>query len=187
MFMKRRKHSLTQSGPTKTIGPFSVPQYADGAYAVLLTLDFFKNRRFGTFRTTPVLSFKANGLQGECLEADVAILWQEAVFGEQKDGVLFAECKTYDQFKKQDFERMRFLATKFPGAVLVFATLRKGLTSDEITGIAKLTKAGRKWWKNDRPINPVLILTGTELLGHASPPYCWDEGKKGNFADYTAS
>src|SRR6267378_1483769 len=37
----------------KTTGPFSVPHYADGAYAVLLTLEFFNDRNLPTMRTTP--------------------------------------------------------------------------------------------------------------------------------------
>lgn len=27
----------------------------------------------------------------------------------------------------------------------------------------------------EQPINPVLILTGNELLSHHGPPYCWDD------------
>lgn len=165
----------------KTTGPFSVSQYADGAYAVLLTLAFFSQDTLHTIRTTPVLSFKADGPGGRTLEADVAMFWQDAVFGERKDGILFAECKTYNQFKAKDFERMRHLAKAFPGAVLVFSTLRKSLDQKEIEGITRIAKAGRKHWKSERPINPVLILTGTELLNHSGPPYCWDESLKRKF------
>jgi hypothetical protein len=88
---------------------------------------------------------------------------------------MFGECKTYGQFANKDFERMRYLAQNFPGAVLVFSTLRKSLTPKEISGIAKIAKAGRKYRKAEHPTNPVLILTGTELLSWEGPPYCWDE------------
>ena len=117
----------------KTTGPFSVPQYADGAYAVLLTLGFFNDPSLHTMRTSSVLSFKANGVDGKTLEADAALFWQETIFGERRDGILFAECKTYDHFKAKDFKRMRQLAKTFPGAVLVFSTLRKSLSPKEIT------------------------------------------------------
>jgi hypothetical protein len=159
----------------KTTGPFSVPQYADGAYAVLLTLGFFSAHSLHTMRTTPVLSFKAEGPDGKTLEADAALFWQDALFGERRDGILFAECKTYDQFKAKYFKRMRQLAETFPGAVIVFSTLRKSLSPKEISGIKRIAKAGRKYWKPERPINPVLILTGTELLNHSGPPYCWEQ------------
>jgi hypothetical protein len=165
----------------KTTGPFSVPQYADGAYAVLLTLGFFSDHNLHTMRTTPVLSFQAEGPDGKKLETDAALFWQDAIFGEKRDGILFAECKTYDQFKARDFKRMRQLAKTFPGAVLVFSVLRESLSPKEINGITRIAKAGRKYWKNERPINPVLILTGTELLNHSGPPYCWGESLQKKF------
>jgi len=49
--------------------------------------------------TTPVLSFKAEKPDNKTLEADVALFWQDSIFGERNDGILFAECKTYDRFK----------------------------------------------------------------------------------------
>ena len=165
----------------KTTGPFSVPHYGDGAYSVLLTLEFFNSRDFSTVRTTPVLSFKAAGPGGAALEADAAAFWQDAVFGERKDGILFAECKTYNRFQAKDFMRMRQLAKTFPGAVLVFSTLRKSLGPQEIKGITRIAKRGRKYWKSERPINPVLILTGTELLHFSRPPHCWEESLQKKF------
>ncbi|MEX3930024.1 hypothetical protein AB4Y36_39545 [Paraburkholderia sp. BR10936] len=65
---------------------------------------------------------------------------------------------------------MRELAEMFPGAILVFSTLRDALTAKEIASIGKLAKFGRRHWKAERSINPVLILTGTELLGWNRPP-----------------
>jgi hypothetical protein len=76
---------------------------------------------------------------------------------------------------------MRYLAKYFPGAVLVLATLRKGLTSREIVEITRIAKAGRRYWKPDHPVNPVLILTGTELLHWLAPPGCWDDDTKKRF------
>lgn len=162
----------------KTTGAFSLPNYADGAYAVLLTLKFFDDQKMNTMRTTPVISFTAEAIPEKRLEADFASLWQEALYGEKRDGVMFGECKTYGRFEKRDFDRMQFIAKTFPGAVLVFSTLRKKLTPKEIAAIIRITKAGRKRWKAERPINPVLILTGTELLDVSGPPYCWDEATK---------
>lgn len=159
----------------KTAGPFSVPNYADGAFAVLLALNFFNEYRLSSMRTTPILSFTAKGKNKESLEADFALFWSESIYGNQIDGLAFGECKTYGQFAKRDFERMSFLAKTFPGAVLVFSTLRRSLTKSEIVGIKRIAKAGRKYWKSERPINPVLVLTGTELLSRQAPPHCWGE------------
>jgi hypothetical protein len=164
----------------KTAGPFSVPNYADGAYAVLLTVQCFEDRKMTTMRMTPALSFTAEK-NGAKLEADFALFWQEAVFGERKEGLAFGECKTYRQFEERDFRRMREIAKAFPGAVLVFSTLRKELTDFEIKKIASIARRGRKYWKSERPLNPVLVLTGTELLSFSGAPHWWDDALKQRF------
>lgn len=164
----------------KTTGPFSVPNYADGAYAVL-ALEFFGHHKMHTLRTTPVLSFKATAANKKDLEADFALFWQESMFGEKRDGIMFGECKTYGRFEKKDYDRMRYLAKVFPGAVLVFSTLRKSLTPKEVVEISRIAKAGRKYWKPERPLNPLLLLTGTELLDWSGPPYCWEDSVRKRF------
>ncbi|MBT3690527.1 hypothetical protein HOG11_04195, partial [bacterium] len=132
----------------KTVGPFSIPNYAEGAYAVLLALDFFNEYKMTTMRITPLLSFSAITADKENIEADFAAFWQDSVYGQKKDGLLFSECKTYGMFEKKDFTRMRYLAKTFPGAILVFSTLRKSLTRNEIIELKKITKSGRKYWKS---------------------------------------
>jgi hypothetical protein len=170
----------------KTTGPFSVPNYADGAFATLLALEFFNEHKSVTMQATRSLSFTAKTSSDKLLEADFALFWQDSVYGEKRDGIAFGESKTYGQFQKKDFDRMRSLAKIFPGAVLVFSTLRKTLTKKEIKGISRIAKMGRKYWKNERPINPVLILTGNELFSFHGPPHCWeDAGIKAKFNHIT--
>ena len=159
----------------KTAGPFSVHGHAEGAYTVLLTLDFFNEAKMHAFiGITPALSFTAESANKK-IEADLGAFWKESSFGEIKEGVFFGECKTYNLFQKKDFDRMRFLAKTFPGAILVFSTLRKSLETKEISSLKRIAKAGRKHWKAERTINPVLILTGKELFSRDGPPYCWEE------------
>ena len=167
----------------KTSGPFSIPNYADGAFATLLTLEFFSNR-LHSVQLTPSLSFTAE-LENHTLEADFAFFWQDFIYGEKQEGIAFGECKTYGQFQQKDFNRMNYLAKKFPGAILIFSTLRKELTEKEIRGFNSIVRVGKRSWKNGRPINPVLILTGTELLNFFGPPYCWKKNGSGNqFNDF---
>ena len=128
-----------------------------------------------------VVSFVAKQAGKEPLEADFALFWEESIFGERKDGIVFGECKTYGKFDERDFKRMRHLAETFPGAVLVFSTLRKSLTPLEVRKISRTAKRGRRYWKAERPINPVLILTGTELLSIHGAPHCWDDATKQRF------
>ena len=165
----------------KTAGPFSVPRYAEGAYSVLLGLNLFNKRRMHSLQISPVFSFTAEASDGTTIEADFAGFWRQGRFGEIQDGVIFAECKSYNEFRKTDFDRMELLARTFPGAVLAFCTLRKALKPDELSGIGRISKKGRKYWKSDRPVNPVLILTGTELLSNMVPPNCWESPTKEKF------
>lgn len=158
----------------KTAGPFSIPGYADGGYCVSLAIDNFSEHRLHSLRITPSFSFTAKDSNGNDLEADFGALWQESTFKGVTEGIMFGECKTFGVFEKKDFQRMRGIAKQFPGAVLVFCTLRKELNKDEIKEIAKIAKAGRKHWKSEKPINPVLILTGNEILSDWGPPQCWE-------------
>jgi hypothetical protein len=54
----------------KTTGPFSVSDYAEGAYTVLLTVDFLDEHKMSTLHLTPSFSFTAEAPDGKSLEAD---------------------------------------------------------------------------------------------------------------------
>jgi hypothetical protein len=154
----------------RTIGPFSLPGRAHGVYTVLLAYRFFSALLHQP--TTPLLSFTAEK-GADKIEADLGLLLKETHFGRTTIETLFAECKTYDHFKEDDTDRMLALSKAFPGAILVFATLRKDLTDAEKRLMRPLVNRGRKYWKGERPYNPVLILTGTELFGHFRPEESW--------------
>jgi len=159
----------------RTAGPFSVPNFADGAFSVLLTLEALSGRIVSSRRSTAVPSFEATAPGKVGLEADLAMFWRDGSYGDDTAGILFGECKSYGLFKTKDFQRMRYLAETFPGAILVFSTLRESLTKEEIAALTRLAKFGRKYWKAERPVNPVLILTGAELLTWKRTPLCWSE------------
>ena len=144
------------------MGPFSLPQQAYGVYSVLLTLRLFSNPLRGA--TTPMLSFvaKKNAIQ---IESDLALFVRASRFMERRTELLFAECKTFNVFESKDATRMKAIGSEFPGAALIFATLRKSLTDKEKRLLHPVVNQGRKYWKADRPYNPVIILTGNELCG----------------------
>jgi hypothetical protein len=165
----------------RTFGPFSLPYQAHGAYAVLLTLRFLAGLRHEP--TTPLLSFVArkSGLE---MEADLALFAREMRFGLAETYLLFTECKTFNEFGPKDMLRMRQLGDEFPGAVLVFATLKPSLTGREKRLLSRIANRGRRYWKAERPYNPVLILTGTELFANWKPPTSWEKagGRHATFA-----
>lgn len=160
----------------RTFGPFSLPYQAMGVYAVLLTLRFFSSHSLLDGATTPVMSFEAKK-DGLNIEADLGLFFQSSRLWKGKVETIFAECKTYNEFEKRDIERMETLAANFRGAVLVFSTLRKELTSNEKTMLRAFVNKGRKNYKAEKPNNPVIILTGTELFASGRPPKCWEDAR----------
>ena len=145
----------------RTLGPFSLPQQSYGAYTVLLTLRFFSSLLEGAI--TPLMSFTTEN--GEVEIADLALFFQTSKFGDSKTEVIFAECKTFNDFgKKKDIDKMVNLGNEFPGAILVFATLKESLKQKEKTTLRRVVNHSRKHRKNNRPYNPILILTGKELF-----------------------
>ena len=144
------------------MGPFSLPQQAYGVYSVLLTLRLFSNPLRSA--TTPMLSFTAKK-DAIPIEADLALFFRASKFGGHRTDLVFAECKTFNEFETRDAERMKVIGREFPGAALVFATLRKSLTNKEKRLLHPVVNRGRKYWKAGHPYNPVIILTGNELFG----------------------
>ena len=147
----------------RTVGPFSSSNQADGAYTVLLTLRFFWRIIFSGSAMTPLMSFTAKKGKVE-IEADLALFFQESKSRHSKTDLIFAECKTFNSFQKKDADRMKDLGKAFPGSVLVFAKLEESLSDEEKKILCPLVNRSRKNRKNGRPFNPILILTGTELI-----------------------
>jgi hypothetical protein len=184
-----QRFSLPSHAPKEMIwsyrstGPFSLPQRAYGVYSVLLTLRFFA--RVLDRATTPLLSFTAKN-NGARMEADLALFFQESLAGQRKTALIFAECKTNNEFTKADADRMSAFARSFPGAVLVFATLKKTLSKKERRVLVPVARRGRRLWKTGHPFNPVLVLTGTELFAHWRPSQAWRDagGRHAMFASY---
>ena len=152
----------------RTLGPFSLPNQADGAYTVLLTLRFFSDLLLLGGATTPLMSFTAQKDGMKPLEADLALFFQVSGLVNSSHELIFAECKTFNDFKKKDVVRMTDLGKAFPDAVLVFATLKECLSDNEKKILRPIVNNSRKNRKKGIPFNPVLILTGTELFWQSS-------------------
>jgi hypothetical protein len=154
----------------RSTGPFSVPGRGRGVYCVLLVLRFFS--RLLNASVTPLLSFEASK-PPRTLEVDLALLLRENAWWRRDENAVFCECKTFNRFQRADVLRMKVLAAEFPGSVLVFATLNDQLSSSEKNLIRPLANRGRRQWKEDRPVNPVLVLTARELFADQAPDRVW--------------
>jgi len=167
----------------RAIGPFSspvidrsegdrvrLPTQSQGSLAVLLGLRFFSEVVHGSI--TPILSFSAS--KGDkVLEADLALFFRESKFRSCRTDTIFVESKSFNRFQAKDAARMRVLGAEFPGAFLVFSTLNDTLSPEEQAAIAPVVNRGRRYWKHERPYNPVLILTANELLAEFSLEQTW--------------
>lgn len=145
------------------LGPFSRNNRAEGIIAVLLTLRFFRITLRHDALITSTLSFDILENDRIVNEVDLALFYKEFKHSSQPTDLFFCECKTEIEFERKDIERMKQLGLRFPGSVLVFATLKLQLGEDERIAISKLVRYFRGGLKS-RPRNPVLILTGRELL-----------------------
>jgi hypothetical protein len=93
--------------------------------------------------------------------------------------IVFGEAKSFgrDTFKPEDVRNLRALAKRFPGAVIVFATLRQPdeMSSSELEPIKKLALWGRKYITAERfrTRAPVIVLTGIELFAGFSLDEAW--------------
>lgn len=165
----------------RTQGPFSVENYAQGAYSAALALRFLISTVEASASWTPSLNISGpNGLKLEC---DFAMWRKISKFGNPKTNLVWGECKSFDEFKVKDISRCKQLAEQFPGSILVFSTLRSELHKKEKERLIKLVRWGRKSIGAEKLRAPVLILTASELFSDWGPPNCWKDAG-GKFAEY---
>lgn len=178
----------------RVVGPFALPEYAKGGYAAALAIRFFADvigridRAEVTWSPGQELT-----LAGDTkVEADFLLWYQRRhTFGtDHPTQIVFGEAKSFGKtaFKDDDVERMKLFAGQYPGAALVFATLKQAeeLSRDEIARIRKLAEWGREYDKERRQNRaPVVMLTGTELFAPHYLEDVWKEkgGKHKQFID----
>jgi hypothetical protein len=142
----------------KAVGPFTTGNQTEGVFSVLLTHRFFDSILDSS--VTSVFGFKSENE----FEVDLGVFYRNK-FLEQAYKLAFAECKTFKDFDEKDIDRMEIVANKFPGAQIVFATLKSELTSKEIELISKFAIKKRAISTSGfKPKNEVIILTGNELF-----------------------
>lgn len=176
----------------RVIGPFALPNYANGGYAASLSIRFFSeilglhDRSHVTWSAGQELELAPN----DKVESDF-ILWyqRKELFGnDYPTELVFGEAKSFrgentgerrdipDAFQTHDIEKMKKLAERFPGSILVFSTMKQAgdLSRDEVDGIATLAEWGREYIRERRETRaPVIVLTGTELFAPYSLREAW--------------
>lgn len=198
----RKEYPFPQGGVSFTnspwkfrvIGPFSVPDFADGAYATALSL-----RVFASMLTSGRASLVyAPGILLNLPNIDTPTeidfcFWyrRESLGGDNEDTVMvFGEAKSFGKksFHAKDVHRMRQVAEHFPGSFLVFSALKDELHEDEKMIIAEFAQWGREPLDDGRPRAPVIVLTGVELFSKWQVADTWKglDGKQKHFSEWPA-
>lgn len=146
----------------KGMGPFTQNNKAEGLLCVLMTLRFFRIPMHPSL-VTPHLNFEILRNSIPENEVDLGLFFTKYRHGADPVDVLFCECKTENEFQRNDIEKLRVLGKQFPGAILTLATLKDSFSAAE----KKLIKGLANTFRNrisSRPTCPVLLLTRNELM-----------------------
>ena len=110
------------------------------------------------------MSFELQKDGTDLFEVDLGLFYQTSTFSESETKIILAECKTFNEFKQPDIDKMEKVGNAFPGAILVFAKLTETLKDEEKEILIPFVETSWKRSENRQPFNPVMILTGKELF-----------------------
>ncbi|MGP5565445.1 hypothetical protein [Vreelandella alkaliphila] len=155
-----------QNWKYRVVGPFAVPDFAQGAYASLLTIRFFtrfRNRDASSCYSTAA-EIKHNG---RTFEVDFAV-WASDESGfdiNPEPRLIIGEAKSFalDAVKEKDLEQLKEAAALLPGSVLVISVLKESFSDEEIERLNRFVE----WSRESSSYGPkhwVILLTGIELF-----------------------
>jgi hypothetical protein len=161
----------------RVVGPFTVPNFAGGAYGTVLALRVFSQNLGSDVQLTYSTGLDFT-LEHKANEVDFVFWYRRDRLLEQDEEELlaFGEAKSLakESFKEEDIQRMERLARAFPGAFLVFATLKDSLSDDERSAIGNLALWGRELLPTGRPRSPVIVLTAMEMFSEWHIKQTWE-------------
>jgi hypothetical protein len=162
----------------RVVGPFSVPDYADGAYSTVLTLRVFSNNLHTgatslTFSTGLDIEYR-----GARLEVDFVAWYQEGekFWLDPEPVLILGETKSFgtEVFHQKDIDRLKTLSELFPGAFFVLSAMKKDFGEAEKVRMRAFAEWGRAPTKTGQPRAPVIVLTGTELFSDWNVNHAWE-------------
>ena len=179
--------SLSHKNPPwmfRVAGPYSVPNYANGAYANVLALSCLANESMGDTSVTFSTNLEFTGLENP-MEIDFACWLRNSSFGaDRRDDPAFlvGEAKSFGNqaFSNEDVVRLKRIAKCVPGTFLVLAILKDTLNDRERSLIGRLATWGRVPDSRGNLRAPVIVLTGTELFAKYGVSTAWNntEGER---------
>lgn len=182
--------SVERAWTYRVSGPFSVSDYAKGAYGAVLALQSLSELD-SNFRSINFITAVEMERGGKKYEADYIAFHEPDRFGRQDAPTLIiGEAKSFGQgdlIKPKDIEKLKELALNFPGALLTVSVLKNEFSDGEKGLLKKLVRWSRKLAPDGGPRNAVLLLTGHELLREPGPiSNTWKDvgGRHAEFADF---
>jgi hypothetical protein len=150
----------------RVVGPFAAPDYGRGGYAVALTLRCLSSPHDCEMTWTTGLN-----LQPLNCELDFAA-WHRpgSILNDERDEPLLVvgEAKSFGKnaISEDAVVSLRKVADRFPGAIMVVSSLREidDYTTGELGRLRDLALWGRREVYDGQPINPLIVLTATELF-----------------------
>jgi hypothetical protein len=161
----------------RVIGPFAAPDYARGSYAVALTLRTLAPHDYSNITWSTGLRLEPLGC-----EIDLVAWHQSTRIGldELDEPVLvLGEAKSFGVGSINDatIGSLKTVAERFPGAMMVVSTLReiRNYSLAEVALLRHLALWGRRKRHRGQPINPLIVLTGTELFAKHNLSEAWKQ------------
>jgi hypothetical protein len=162
----------------RVIGPFSVPDYARGSYGALLALRTLQKLRGSqdqmTFSTAMTMNFDSIKTEADF----VAWFQRETHDTDRAPELVIGEAKLLgkgDLIKQDDLAKLKAIARKLPGAVLVISVMRDDFTEQEKKILSPFVQWARRPNEQGRPTNSVILLTGHELFARLYVSTAWKE------------
>jgi hypothetical protein len=165
----------------RVVGPFAVPNFAEGAYAAVLALRVFSSQLTHDAQITYSTNLEVTLASADKPDEIDFVLWysrdDHLRHYDDEPVLVLGEAKSFaaESFQPKDIERMQRLSESFAGAFLVFATLKDNLSEEEKSSIAKLALWGRIPFKDGLPRAPVIVLTATELFSDWDLRQTWQD------------
>lgn len=175
----------------RVIGPFAVPNYAEGSYSALLTLDAL--RKLPSLDKSVNYSTALNLSMGrKRCEIDFA-LWsanesKHDTYGDPQ--LVIGEAKSFGNpaIKQKDIDQLKIAAEMLPGAIIVISVLKDDFSDEEKVLLKEFVEWARTS-ENYRPKHWVILFTGVELFGEYHLENAWKQkgGIHSKFADFHAT
>ena len=170
----------------RVLGPFSTRDYARGSYGAVLALNAIRSAvsEMDPVTYSTALSMNFDGIS---CEADF-VVWhsRRSVNGNSRPILVVGEAKSLgkgDLIQDTDVKKMKEIGAKLPGSIIAMSVLKEEFSKSEKIRLRRLVRWGRRLNAEGECTNPVLLLTGTELMSQRPLRNAW-RGKGGAYAEF---